>query len=74
MSKHVPADKVNPFAERGVTEQLNAWTAALEMAVSTLNRTLTEFKEFQEKGGADVGPEAAGGADCGEHGSELGDG
>lgn len=71
MTKHVPIDKVNPFAERGVTEQLDAWTAALEMAVSTLNNTLAEFKLFQEKGQADVRPDTP--DDVGEHGDAVGD-
>jgi hypothetical protein len=84
VTKHIPIETVNPFAERGVTDQLNAWASALEMAVSTLNRTLAEFKEFQEKGVADVRSDTAGegdtpgggnyGTDGREHGGVCGDG
>lgn len=49
-------DRVNPFAEQDVTQQLDSWSAALEMAVATLNQTLAELKAFQ-KGVPDVGPE-----------------
>lgn len=71
MSKHNPLDKVNPFSEQGVTDQLDSWAAALEMAVATLNQTLTEFRAFQEKGGSDVGSDtAADTADGGEHGGD----
>jgi hypothetical protein len=75
VNKDKALDRINPFGDRGVTEQLDAWAAALEMAVSTLNRTLAEFKEFQKKGGPDVGPEARRAAgDGGEHGGERSDG
>lgn len=73
MTKDNPIDKVNPFADRDVTDQLNAWTAALEMAVATLNQTLTEFKDFQQKGEPDVGDDATGTGAGGEHGGDVGD-
>lgn len=55
MTKEDALDKINPFRDRNVSDQLGAWAAAVEMAVATLNKTLAEFKEFQEKGDPDVG-------------------
>lgn len=50
-------ERVNPFADQGVSEQLDSWAAALEMAVATLNQTLAEVRQYQEKGVADDRPE-----------------
>lgn len=49
-------DRVNPFADQDVTQQLDSWAAALEMAVAALNQTLAEVRLYQEKGVADVPP------------------
>jgi hypothetical protein len=54
VTKESALDKVNPFRDRNVSEQLDAWSAAVEMAVATLNKTLAEFKEFQEEGKSDA--------------------
>lgn len=62
MTKESALDKVNPFRDRNVADQLGAWSAAVELAVATLNQTLAEFKEFkefQEKGEPDVGDAGA---------------
>lgn len=70
MTRDIPLENVSPAADRRVTEQLDAWVCALEMAVATLNQTLTEVKEFQTKGGPDGGDDTAAGgeSDAGEHG------
>ncbi len=65
-------DRVNPFADQGVSQQLDSWAAALEMAVATLNQTLAEVRLYQEKGVADdpaAAEEADGGDDGGRDGS-----
>jgi hypothetical protein len=55
VTKEDAIDRVNPFRDRNVSDQLGAWAVAVELAVATLNQTLAEFKEFQEKGDPDVG-------------------
>jgi hypothetical protein len=47
----------NPFGEKGVTEQLDSWASALEMAVAKLTQTLTEVRSLREKGTEDDGTE-----------------
>jgi hypothetical protein len=61
VTKEGPLAAGNPFRDRNVSEQLRAWSAAVELAVATLNRTLVEFKEFQEKekGELDVGDDGS---------------
>jgi hypothetical protein len=64
VTKEGALDKVNPFRDRTVSDQLGAWAAAVEIAVATLNQTLAEFKEFQEfqeRGEPDVGDAGAAG-------------
>lgn len=50
---------VSPFDDPDVTARLNAWAAALEKAVGTLNSTLEEVREYQarhQRGGENDGP------------------
>jgi hypothetical protein len=64
VTKEGALDRVNPFRDRNVADQLSAWSAAVEMAVATLNQTLTELKGYQQEGESDVGDveDGAGGA------------
>lgn len=59
----------DPLAERTVTQQLDAWAAALDAAVRTLSGLADEVRSLQQKGEpADVGDEGAA-----AHGGGAGD-
>lgn len=61
------AKRVDPFGEQDISQQLDSWAAAVEMAVATLNQTLIEVRAFQkQKGdGHDGSAEPAGDSDDG---------
>lgn len=40
-------DRINPFSEQSITDQLDSWASALEMAVATLNCTLAQIEQFR---------------------------
>lgn len=63
-------DRINPFSEQSITDQLDSWASALEMAVATLNRTLAQIEQFRKGEEDDQQPPGRTGAIGGDDGDD----